>query len=215
VPGSNAISHDAANTGIDTMENVSDFEVTESIELVVPGARSGRKIHPVAITALLAVAVVAAVFGLALARASQTQPTDGKAPDFALTTFTGETITPASLRGKIVVLNFWASWCGPCRDEAPALEAAWQKYKSKGVVFVGVAYTDTERAALAFIKEFGTTFPNGLDLGTRISTTYRITGVPETFFIDREGNITQFMMYPLNQSILSSVLDRMLASGGA
>jgi len=113
----------------------------------------------------------------------------GLAPQFELKTFDGETIRLADLRGKAVVINFWASWCIPCRDEAPALQAMWQKYQAQGVVILGVDYVDTENEAKKFIQEFGQTYPNGPDVGTQISQKYRITGVPETYFITREGTV--------------------------
>lgn len=113
----------------------------------------------------------------------------GFAPQFELKTFNGETVRLADLRGKAVVINFWASWCIPCRDEAPALQAMWEKYKAQGVVVLGVDYVDTESEAKKFIAEFGQTYPNGPDLGTQISQKYKITGVPETYFITREGQV--------------------------
>lgn len=120
----------------------------------------------------------------------QAPPLDaGLAPQFELKTFSGETVKLADLRGKAVVVNFWASWCIPCRDEAPALQAMWQKYKDQGVVILGVDYVDTESEAKKFIQEFGQTYPNGPDIGTEISHKYKITGVPETYFITREGQV--------------------------
>lgn len=177
-------------------------------------AASAKKVHPAFILVpLAALVLVAGIFGVQLVRRGLTQPTDGAAPPFTLTTFSGETYTLDKLRGKIVVLNFWASWCGPCRDEAPALEAVWQRYKEKGVVLLGIAYTDTERDARAFIAEFKQTYPNGLDIGTRISSDYRIRGVPETFIIDRTGQIVKFFMVPLDEATLSLALDQALAKG--
>jgi cytochrome c biogenesis protein CcmG/thiol:disulfide interchange protein DsbE len=113
----------------------------------------------------------------------------GPAPAFELKTFDGQTIRLADLRGQAVVINFWASWCGPCRDEAPALQAMWQKYKDRGLVILGVDYVDTESKAKEFIQEFGQTYPNGPDVGTQISQQYKITGVPETYFITRDGHV--------------------------
>lgn len=112
------------------------------------------------------------------------------APDFTLTLFDGKQLSlRQDLAGKVVVVNFWASWCGPCRDEAPQLQQTWQNYQDKGVVFVGINYVDTEPEARAYMQEYGNTYPNGPDLGSKISHQYRVQGVPETFVIDKRGNI--------------------------
>lgn len=92
------------------------------------------------------------------------------------------------LRGKVVVINFWASWCKPCEQEAAELQAAWKEYEATGqVVFLGVDYVDTEPEARVYLKKFGITYANGPDLATRISQYFRIKGVPETYFIDQNG----------------------------
>ena len=95
----------------------------------------------------------------------------------------------ASLRGKPVVLNFWASWCVPCKGEAKLLEQAWNRYRAKGVVFVGVDYTDVVGDARTFISHHGVTYPIVQDGSGRIGDKYGLTGVPETFFIDRNGRL--------------------------
>lgn len=115
----------------------------------------------------------------------------GSAPDFSLTTFDGQTYKLSDLKGKAVVVNFWASWCIPCRDEAPAFQRAWENYRERGLLILGVDYVDTEADAKKFIAEFRQTYPNGADLGTRISQAFRISGVPETYFIDRNGKLLQ------------------------
>jgi cytochrome c biogenesis protein CcmG/thiol:disulfide interchange protein DsbE len=112
------------------------------------------------------------------------------APPFTLTLFDGSTLALEQLRGKVVFVNFWASWCPPCRAEARMLEVAWRKYREEGVVFVGVNIQDKEESARAFLKEFGVTYPNGLDRGSRIAIEYGVWGLPETFLIDRDGRIT-------------------------
>lgn len=156
--------------------------------------------------------VLAIVIGMQLSQQNLTQPTSGPAPDFELTTFGGETIRLSDLRGQIVVLNFWASWCVPCRDEAPILESLWKGYRDQRVIVVGIAYADTDRDALDFIDEYGISHPNGPDLGTRISDDYRITGVPETFVIDRDGEITFFLPAPLIEGQLDDVIQPLLVT---
>lgn len=118
-------------------------------------------------------------------------------PDFTVTTFDNEQYTLSELRGKVIVLNFWASWCKPCEQEAADLEAAWRFYQDRGdVVFLGVDYVDTEPEALAYLTKFDITYPNGPDLRTSVSQLFRITGVPETYIIDKDGNLAAAKISP-------------------
>jgi cytochrome c biogenesis protein CcmG/thiol:disulfide interchange protein DsbE len=112
------------------------------------------------------------------------------APEFRLPRLdTGKTLDLADLRGRPVVLNFWASWCVPCKDEAPLLERAWQIYRGRGLSVVGVNIQDLEREARRFVAATGTTFPNVRDGDNSTYQAYGLTGVPETFFVDRQGRI--------------------------
>ncbi|MBM2831758.1 MAG: ccmG [Dehalococcoidia bacterium] len=149
------------------------------------------------------------LLGWGLARqAGEASPLRG-APDFTFTTFKGETISLTDLRGRPVVLNFWASWCIPCREEAPALAEAWRTYKDKGVVFLGVNIWDEEKGALSFLEEFSITYPNGPDRDGRITTAYRVTGVPETFFISREGKVVRRWLGALSARELARFVEEL------
>jgi len=138
-----------------------------------------------------------AILGLGLVRTQQGPVGVGATvPDFSLTTFDGETVDIRDLRGQVVVINFWASWCKPCEQEAAELEQAYQQYKDQGVVFLGVDYVDTDREAKAYLEKFGVTYPNGPDLGTRISQAFRIRGVPETYIVGPDGRLAAIKIGP-------------------
>lgn len=117
-------------------------------------------------------------------------------PDLTLTTFNGDLISFEDLAGEVVVINFWASWCKPCEQEAAELEQAYQMYKEEGVVFLGVDYVDTETEARQYLEKFGITYPNGPDLGTRISQAFRIRGVPETYIMGPDGKLAAVKIGP-------------------
>ncbi len=148
-----------------------------------------RKNNVIFFAAVLAVFGLLMLFGWVYVQKNAPPLASGNAPDFELTTFEGKVIRLADLRGKPVILNFWASWCLPCREEAPLLQATWEKYREQGLVLLGVDYVDTEAEAKKYLAEFKITYPNGPDVGTRISKVYRITGVPETYFITRDGKV--------------------------
>jgi cytochrome c biogenesis protein CcmG/thiol:disulfide interchange protein DsbE len=117
-------------------------------------------------------------------------------PNLTLTTFDGDLIPFEDLAGEVVVINFWASWCKPCEQEAAELEQAYQMYKEEGVVFLGVDYVDTETEARQYLEKFGITYPNGPDLGTRISQAFRIRGVPETYIMGPDGRLAAVKIGP-------------------
>ena len=112
------------------------------------------------------------------------------APGFTLTLFDGRAVQLADFRGKVVFVNFWASWCPPCRAEAPMLESMWRRLREQGVLFLGVNTQDEEPRARAFLAEFGITFPSGRDPDGRIAIDYGVWGLPEAFIVDPAGRIT-------------------------
>jgi len=136
---------------------------------------------------------------------------DRPAAAFRLTTFTGDPVSLESLRGKVVMLNFWASWCVPaCYDEAPAIERTWLQYKDKGVMVVGIDIQDREEAAKRFLAQFGHSFPNAPDPAGRVAVDYGVYGVPETFFIDRKGRVRFKQVGALTDEIARQRLDTLL-----
>ena len=133
------------------------------------------------------------------------------AAPFSLTTFEGQPLSLADQRGKVVVLNFWASWCHPaCYDEAPALERSWRGYRDRGVVVIGVDIQDTAEAARKFMSDFSLSFPNVRDVAGKVSVDYGVYGVPETFFIDRKGVIRAKHVGAVNDGVFRVEVERLL-----
>lgn len=156
-----------------------------------------RRISPGIALVFIAIVAILAMLGWGLRETNKTQPVSGEqARKFQMAFFEGfewQEKTVADLdemEGNIVVLNFWASWCIQCRDESALFEQAWRQYQDDGVLFLGIAYVDIEPKSREYMEEFSITFPNAPDLRSAISDAYRITGVPETYIIDRDGTIT-------------------------
>ena len=193
--------------------------MTESIQPTTTPAEAAprRPVRWSMIALWLAVIAILAVLAWGLVNTNATRPEVGQvAPDFDVEFCDGygwetrSVATLAEMRGRPVVLNFWASWCVECRYETDLLESAWQQYRDQGVVFLGVAYADVEPNSIAYMEEFGVTFPHAPDLGTDISQSYEITGVPETFFIDSDGVIRHVQIGPVTQQMLDDLMPQLL-----
>lgn len=166
---------------------------------VTPATETARKLPAwVIVLAFVALIGFLALLAVGLRRSMMGPITVGqRVPDITVTTFDGKTIQTSALAGKVIVLNFWSSWCKPCEQEAADLERAWKRYESDGnVIFLGLAYVDTEPNSLDYLKKFSITYPNGPDLATRVSQMFRIRGVPETYIIGKDGTLAYVKIGP-------------------
>lgn len=161
---------------------------------------------------LILVPAVAFLIFLGLGTYQRTDvPTAGKAvPDFTAPLL-GEdgTLSMSDLEGKPVVLNFWASWCAPCKDEAPLLQAAHERYGDR-ITFLGVDIRDAHSDALEFVDEYGLTYPSVRDEDMRVYADYGLTGQPETFFIDARGILVEHVPGPIDEESLLQAIDVLL-----
>ena len=168
--------------------------------------------------AVLVVVLLLALFRFGITRSDQPLvEQSGPARDFTLTLFPGQPspvsadrVRLSDLRGRPVIVNFWASWCVPCREEVPALDRAWRKYRDHGLVILGIDIQDTEANALDFIRRYGATYANGPDRDGAITIDYGVVGVPETFFVDRNGNLLRKYIGPVPPDTLEQLIAQLL-----
>ncbi len=150
------------------------------------------------------------------ARASGPPRVGKPAPDFTLELLDGSTLTLSEVRGKVAVVNFWATWCPPCADELPDFQTVWEEYQDKGVVFIGIAVQDvSEKPAVEeMVSSLGLTYPLGLDMRGEIFPVYGVTGVPETLVVDGEGVVAFRHIGQVSAAMLREELDSLLGEGG-
>ncbi len=170
----------------------------------------------------LAVGVVVALLGLLTWKVAKGDDNavsgslaEGKAvaaPAFTLAKLDGSgELALESLRGKAVVLNFWASWCGPCKDETPLLQKGWERWRGQNVAFVGIDVKDFRGDARAFVRRFGVTYPNVYDGKGSTVGRYGVTGFPETYFVDARGRVVYRIAGPVEKaSELDEAIERAL-----
>jgi cytochrome c biogenesis protein CcmG/thiol:disulfide interchange protein DsbE len=195
-----------------------------------------RRIRIGRLLAIVAVALFLGLLAYGLAKKSPDDTIDNRlaegrsapAPGFSLELLTAgnlpvslrETIAPAAtdgklaldeLRGKAVVLNFWASWCDPCAEEAPVLESGWQRWKRRGILFLGLDMQDLRGDARSFLSDLGVTYPSVRDPGKQTSKDYGATGIPETYFISPNGRVVAHVV----GSVSAEQLDSGIAAASA
>ena len=144
--------------------------------------------------------------GLPEAAPSQGAP----APDFTLETLDGKTVSLSDYRGQPVVLNFWATWCTPCREEMPLLQETYEAHQDAGLVVLAVNVRETPEAVERFLKEVGVDFPAVLDPDLVVVERYRVTSLPMTFFIDRDGQLRTLVVGGMSKTILDERLAKIL-----
>ncbi|MDP6549112.1 MAG: TlpA disulfide reductase family protein [Dehalococcoidia bacterium] len=137
------------------------------------------------------------------------------AQEFSLELLDGSTVTLTGLRGKAVLLDFWASWCPPCRQEAPILAQVYLEYQDRGVEFIGVDIWDRRDDAEAYLERYGVTYPNGIDARGTIAIDYGVRGIPEKFLIDGGGALVKKFVGPMSANSLRAALDDLLAAEAA
>ena len=212
-PESDSITVAGGETGPD---QPADSDAARHDTPAEPDGRSGSRLRLVLVPLALAVLALAVVIGIRMQRGNpglgEVKLKPYTAPDFSLSLLDGGRFSLDQERGKIVVLNFWASWCVPCQTEAPVLEDIWQRYSAHNVVVVGVDIKDTPEDARAFLRRYVSTYPSGFDSQKEIYIDYGVYGLPETFVVDPQGMVVHHVIGPVTQAQLQSWLDPLLAA---
>ncbi|HWO71862.1 MAG TPA: TlpA disulfide reductase family protein [Actinomycetota bacterium] len=148
-------------------------------------------------------------------------PVSGPAPEVSGPTLTGGRLTPAETRGRVLVVNFWNPFCAPCREEQPLLQTEWERFRGRGVLFVGLMYVggnppwpDDREAARRWLREFGVTYPNLVDEGSVWARGFGLRGIPTTVVVDREGQMRFQVLGRLREGDLPELLGRLGVEAG-
>lgn len=190
-----------------------------TVESTQPDPNAGKR-RPVAFPAIVIAAALFLMvgFGIALTQVNVSPPDTGLAPAISLTTFAGQPFHLADQRGKVTVVNFWASWCNTCPGEAPILNSLWDDYQNRGVLLLGITYLDNPGDSQAFMKQYQMNYPDAPDDGNHASAAYHIKQVPETYVIDQQGQIVYAVHGPLDKNTaqtLRAKLDQLLTTPAA
>ena len=160
-----------------------------------------------------AVAVIVALLASGLGRDPSViaSPLVGRtAPDFTLPQLDGPPVTLSKLRGQIVIINFWASWCAECQVEQAVLDQTWQRFQDAGVIMVGVDFEDETGAARSYVSTADVTYPIVEDADSSTALAYGLRGVPETFVVNQSGRIVDHVIGPVDAATLTSEINSML-----
>jgi cytochrome c biogenesis protein CcmG/thiol:disulfide interchange protein DsbE len=176
-----------------------------------PAARLPRA-YFVAAAGLPLILLALLAWRLAVMSPATTSLVGSPAPDFALADLNGNPIRLADLRGRPVIVNFWASWCGPCVEEFPLLQRALDEHRVQGLTVVGIVVQDRSEAARAFMARMGARWPAVMDPGGGVASSYGLYAPPESFFIDRDGVIASRQVGQLSQADLARQLTAILPS---
>ncbi len=210
-----------------SMKDTGEVRVSRSLSPAKMEAQrprlSRRAIVGFVVTTILSASLLLLLFvrllnaGQAVGNAGTSPVVGHAAPDFSVSLLNGkagQALRLADLKGKPVVVNFWASWCDPCVDEAPVLEAASQQYAAQGVVFVGISYEDEPTDSTRFLQQYGVTYPVGTDGSAKtpgaIAIAYGVLAPPETYFINRSGVVVDEFSGPLSANLLDQRVARIL-----
>jgi cytochrome c biogenesis protein CcmG/thiol:disulfide interchange protein DsbE len=163
------------------------------------------------VVAVVAVIVALLMTGLGRDPSVIASPLVGHmAPSFTLPQLDGPPVTLAKLRGQVVVINFWASWCTECQVEQAALDQTWQQFQDSGVVVIGVNFEDSTGAARDYVRTDGVTYPVVEDAGSKTALAYGLRGVPETFVVSQSGRIVNHVIGPVDAATLTTEVNSML-----
>lgn len=144
--------------------------------------------------------------------AAQPAPLVGHpAPEFALTAIDGSQIALSDLRGQVVLINFWATWCPPCRAEMPAIQQAYERFRDQGFTVLAVNQQEDSATVVQYMHDQRLTFPALLDSDTRVSVAYQARALPSSFFVDRRGIIRAVYRGPMSRGMIEGTVEQLVA----